>query len=373
MKSWLILIALAVGLTAVATIAVPYLSENSSVRGPSLPAPPKPSGPTPALVVEEDVVHKFGILPQETTGRHSWVFKNTGAGPLVLRGTSKTCSCTTAELFGAEGDKEVRIGPGESMPIEVTFQTKHNDGSYRQSVTIGTNDPERPSIVLTVEGTIRPALTTFPSDPSMNFMMVSNDEPASRKIALWSAGRPDLKITRMASSNPALISVDSRPLTEEEIKGMKGEKGYAVEVTIKPSSNLGEFAEEVLVETDHPRMKELRFKVVGKISGPITATPEKVTLRGATSSNGGSEDVTLWARGRTSVNFVIEKKPPGFEVAIVPLAQPAGIKGSKYKMSVKLVPGTESGRIVDEIVLKTDDPKVVELRVPVDVLVQGAR
>ena len=373
MKSWIILIVLAVAITAAATVAVPFLSYDSSTRGPAFPAPPKPEGPAPVVVIEEDQVHQFGVLPQETMGRHSWVFKNTGAGDLELRGTSKTCSCTTAELFGPESDKEIKIKPGESLPIEVTFQTKHNDGSYHQSVTVGTNDPDHPSIQLTVEGTVRPAIATVPSDPSINYQAVSNDEPFVRKIALYSADRPDLKLTRVVSSNPALLGVEARPLTAEEIQTIKAEKGYAIEVTLKPSTNLGEFAEEVLIETDHPKMTELRFKVVGKITGTITSSPERVTIRGATSSNGGSESLTLWARGRTSVNFKVEKTPPGMEVAIETLPQPAGAKGSKYKMSVKLIPGAESGRILDEVVLKTDDPKAVELRVPVDVLVQRAR
>ncbi len=373
MKSWIILIGLAVAITAVATFAVPLLSTDTPSRGPAFPAPSKPQGPAPSVVLEEDYVHKFGVLPQETLGRHSWVFKNVGAGVLELRGTSKTCSCTTAELFGSDGTKEIKIKPGESLPLEVTFQTKHNDGSYRQSVTIGTNDPEHPSIQLTVEGTVRPAIVTMPSDPSMNFQSVSNDEPYHRKIALYSADMPDLKLNRVTSSNPALLDVVSRPLTEEETKSLKADKGYAIEVTVKPSTHLGEFAEEVLVETDHPRQPQLRFKVTGKITGPITATPETVTLRGATSSNGGTQDITLWARGRASVKFQVEKLPPGMEVTIDPSPQPAEVKGSKYRMRVRLVPGIESGRIVEEIVLKTDDPKADELRIPVDALVQGAR
>lgn len=255
----------------------------------------------------------------------------------------------------------------------MTFQTKHNDGSYHQSVTIGTNDPDHPSVQLTVEGSVRPAITTVPADPSLNFMTVSNDEPSVRKIALYSAGRPDLKLTKMVSSNPEMLSVASRPLDEDELKMIKSEKGFAIEVTLKPTTKLGEFAEEVLIETDHPLKPELRFKVVGKVTGSITSTPERVTLRGATANDGGSQDLTLWARSRKLVAFQIEKTPPGLKVAIEQLPQPADAKGSKYKMSVKLAPGSDPGRIVNEIVMKTDDPNAVELRVPVNILVQGAK
>ena len=373
MKPWIILIALAVAITAAVTVATPFLAYESVGKSPTaFPAPAKPEGPAPEAKVEGDLVFQFGTYPQQFTGKHAFLFSNTGAGELELRGVSKTCSCTTAELFGSNNEKIVKIQPGESRPIEVTWQTKNNDGHFGQSVTVGTNDPNRPEIILKVEGTVRPAITTMPADPSMNFLTISNDEPATRRIAFWSADRPDIKLTHIATSNPGLLGVETRPLTEEELKSLKAEKGYAIEVTLKPTPKLGSFAEEVQIETDHPMKKELRFKVMGKITGPITATPEKATIRGATSSDGGTESLILWARGRTSVNFVVEKKPQGIDVAIEPLAQPSGAKGSKYKLIVKVIPGTASGLIADEIVLKTDDPKVSELRVPVEVLVQGA-
>ena len=372
MKSWIILIVLAVAITAAATVAVPFLAFDSSTRGPVYPAPAKPEGPAPAVVVEEDLVHKFGVLPQQKVGKHAWPFKNTGAGTLELRGMAKSCSCTTAELFGTEGEKQIKIEPGGSLPIEVTFQTKMNDGPYRQTVTVGTNDPAKPEITLTVEGTVRPAITTVPGDPSISYGPVSNEEPLARKVALYSADRPDLKLTRLTSSNPALLGVEARDLNSEESKMFKVEKGYVIEVTLKPSTHLGAFAEEVLVETDHPMKADLRFKVIGKITGTITSQPERVTVRDANASFGGSEVITLLCR-RPSVNFAVDKKPQGLDVAIEPIPPPAGAKGSKYKMTVKVIPGTEPGRIVDEIVLKTDDPKASEVKLPVDVLVQGSK
>jgi Protein of unknown function (DUF1573) len=377
MKPWFILIGLAVTITAVATVALPYIQDNSVDRGQLYLAPTKPAGPSSVVFVEGGLSYDFGVLPQQHKGSHTWIVKNTGAGPLELRGSSTTCSCTTSDLFVEEPDgrkvgKLVMIQPGESRSVGVSFDTKTwND--FHQSVTIATNDPEHPQIVLLVEGKVRPAISTYPADPSISFPAVSNEEPTMRRTFLYSSDKPDLKLIRLVSSNPALIGVESRPMTPEELAGLKIEKGYAIDTTVKPSANLGDFAEEVLVETDHPMKQEHRYKVRGTIIGPISVVPTKVTMRDATSSNGGTQDLTLWARGRTAVNFIVEKKPPGIDVAIEPIPTVAGLKGSKYKMTVKLVPGIESGQLRDEIHLKTDDPKVNELRVPVDILIQGAR
>ena len=327
----------------------------------------------PVALVDEDLVYKFGTLPHLYEGKHTWTFKNTGAGKLELRGAKKTCSCTTAALFGANDEKQVTVEPGTSMPIEVTFKTKIVSEKWSQEVTVGTNDPARPTIVLRVEGAVQPAILTVPPDPSMGFGIVSNEDEVSRKIALYSVDRPDLQVLKVTSSNPSLLDAIARPMTPEEMGPLKVTKGFAIVVTLKPSSNLGAFAEEILVETDHPMKSEVRFKVAGKVTGIMSVLPEKVSVRGANAVDGGLENLKILVRGRSTVAFTVEKKPAGLDLAIEPITLAPGAKGSQYKLVAKVPPGTEAGRIVDEIILKTDDPKVTELKIPVDVIVQGPR
>jgi hypothetical protein len=381
MKSWIILIVLAVAITSIGTVAWPFLMADSSAGHPNFPAPAAADDLAPVLEIEGSLTHLFGVMAQRTPGSHPWLVKNTGKGVLELRGSSTSCSCTTSDLFEevkeVDGKKkigrEIKINPGESKKISLSWNTKTFNDHYRQFVKVATNDPLRPEIELVVEGTIKPAISTMPPDPSINFMNTSNDEPIARHFMIFSADRPDLKLTRLVSSNPDLIGIESKPLTPEERSTFKIEKGYSITVTLKPSPKLGEFNDEILIETDHPNMKEMKVPVKGKTTGPIISLPEKIVVRGATSSNGGSEVLTLLARGRKSVNFTVDKKPEGMEVSIEQLPDSPGMKGSLYKMLVKIIPGIDSGQMTGEVVLKTDDPKVSELRVPVDVLVQGAK
>jgi len=375
MKSWIILIVMAVAITAVATVAVPLLSLEPSVAGPGIPAPSaEPEGPTPAADVDSDLTYKFGVMAQETDGKHGWTFKNTGLGTLELRNLGTDCSCTIAQL-GKPVDEGrstmLPVKPGSSEPIELTWKTRKFDGHYRKTARIGTNDPKRPEITLAVEGEVYPAVTLYPPDSSVDFLTVSNDEDHGRNIAMFSKDKPDLKITRLISSNPTLLSVDSRPLGPEEAKQLKVAAGYAIELKLRKSTNLGAFAEEVVVETDHPKMPRLSLKVRGKVAGSVSMIPEKVVLRGVNSSNGGSQDVTIWVRGRTSATFSVARKPEGIDVAVEPIKMAPGGTGSKYKMTVKVMPGAPAGEIDGEVVLKTDVPMAGEVRLPLDILVQS--
>jgi Protein of unknown function (DUF1573) len=373
MKSWILLTVLTIGITAVITVAGTFFSTETP-NGPEFPAPPKPDGPAPKLVIDGNLTYNFGTLGQKTPGTHPWTFTNAGQGVLEVRGSSTTCSCTTSALFeGAEmkTGKLITIQPGESKQISVNWNTKQFENHYRQAITAGTNDPDRPTVELAVEGTIKLALVTVPSDSAVSFMNISNDEPVLRRVLVASPDRPDTKITGSVISNPSLLSVEVRDLSPEENKNYKFEKAHWIDITLKPTPNLGEFNEEIVVETDHPMRKSLTIKVKGKVTGPISIIPEKVDIRDATSSNGGTQTLTIWARARTSVNFTIDKKPAGMDVEIESQPASPGMKGSKYKMIVKLAPGLEAGPIDGEIVLKTDEPKASEIRIPVAVLIKG--
>jgi hypothetical protein len=379
MKSWIILAGLAVGLTAAVTVAIPMLTPDSSSNELGFPAPvdAKGDGAAPVVTVDGDLTHKFGVMAQESDGKHSWVFKNSGAGPLELRSIRTDCSCTVIQLGKPETPTDKRplmltVPPGATETIDVQWNTRKVDGPYRKTATIGTNDPSHPEINLLVEGTVRPAISLLPGEGAINFQTVSNDESYKRLLGIYSGDRPDTKLTSVVSSNPAMIGVEMRPMTEGEAKSSKAEKGFIIEATLKMVPHLGSFAEEILIQTDHPLRKEVRIPVLGRLTGPITLTPERVVLRNVTSSNGGGQDLTIWVRGRTSAQFAVEKKPESLDVAFEPIPQPPGSKGSKYRMTIKVIPGTPGGKILDEIVLKTDHPQATEVKVPVDILVQGA-
>ncbi len=378
MKPWIILTVLAVALTAAITVAGTFISSESGPIGPEFPAPVRRSGPLPKLVLNEDNVFKLNDVSQETKGSHEWTIKNDGEGVLEIRGDSTSCSCTTSDLF--EGSdlktgKLVMINPGESKQVKVNYNTKKFTGNYRQFIKVATNDPDKPVIDLVFQGTVKQALVTLPADPSVSFMNVGNDEPVLRRLIVSSPDHPETKITKMVCSNPELIDVQQVALTPEEAKQHKFDSGYWINITLKPSPNLGEFNEEIVVETDHPLRKSipLAIKVKGKIVGPVSVIPEKVQMFNATSSDGGSQDLTIWARNRSALNLTVASKPEGMDVSIVQQPSQPEIKGSHYKMTVTLAAGRDPGLVEGEILLKTDDPKASEIRVPVAVLIKGSR
>jgi hypothetical protein len=113
----------------------------------------------PKVEITEPLVYDFGRASQMQTGAHAWVVKNVGDVDLVIWAESSTNSCRIAKTVSddvAAGirDPRTRLKPNETTQIEVQWNTKRFVDSYSRACVIGTNDPQRPVISLSVRGIV---------------------------------------------------------------------------------------------------------------------------------------------------------------------------------------------------------------------------
>jgi hypothetical protein len=257
------------------------------------------------------------------------------------------------------------LKPGESTTIDLEWNTKDFENSYSQGAAFGTNDPSRPVFRLTVAGKIYPAVIVYPQ-AAIQFPVIDNEEAHKARVAVFSPGRPEMKLTKLTSSNPAIV-VHVTPVTPEQAKRLKVEAAFEVEVEVQPGMPVGQFHEELIIQTDHPKEPEVRVSIAGKVTGPITVVPAGLRMSNVAGPRGASADLTLLVRGDHEIHFEVAYKPGKVEVAIMRDETPT-MKG-RYRMTVKVPAGTPAGPVQDEIVLKTDHPKVREVKIPVNILV----
>lgn len=116
------------------------------------PMTPEQVALAPKLEIKE-ITHDFGKIDEGTTVTTSFSLQNTGKSALNIRKTHANCGCTIASL-----SKDV-IAPGESLNLDVSFNTKGRRGNQQKSITIYTNDPVRP-----VQRVILKAYVQMPSN-----------------------------------------------------------------------------------------------------------------------------------------------------------------------------------------------------------------
>ena len=134
---------------------------------------------------------------------------------------------------------------------------------------------------------------------------------------------------------------------------------------------LGQFHDELVVQTDHPQRPEVKVSISGNANGPITVVPDNVRLPNVTSKRGDSKDITLMVRGGKTTKFEVVYKPKNLEVEIAANTDNPAMKG-RYRVTVIVPRGTAPGWINDRIILKTDHPKASELKIPVNIFVSNS-
>ena len=156
-------------------------------------------------------------------------------------------------------------------------------------------------------------------------------------------------------------------MTAEELKTRRVPSGYHVVVEVKPGMPLGPFREELVFQTDHPKQPELKVTVAGKVIGPISVFPEKLGCPASRAGRGLRATSALIVRGGKETQFrggPCAGEAPGGHRA----GRQAGREGPVSHEGHR-APGTPPGLLDDPIILKTDHPKVGELKIPVTIYI----
>ncbi len=137
------------------------VSTSSEINLPTTDTPTTIEG-TPRIEIDEPV-HQFGNLTPGEAGKHTFKIRNTGTAPLSLVKIGSSCKCVLTKL-AKEG-----IAPGETTEVELQWVAKHSDESFRQTVTLKTNDPDHGIVELAIIGrvaafvAISPGTLVFPT------------------------------------------------------------------------------------------------------------------------------------------------------------------------------------------------------------------
>jgi hypothetical protein len=86
-------------------------------------------------------------IPYDSQEPFVFEFKNTGSTPLIVTNVQTSCGCTTAEK------PTDPIAKGKSSKIVVKYDTKRV-GNFTKTITVTTNSPTEPTILLTIKGNV---------------------------------------------------------------------------------------------------------------------------------------------------------------------------------------------------------------------------
>lgn len=100
-----------------------------------------------ALMSFDSDFYDFGSITQGEIVAHSFKFRNTGEGPLLIQDAIPDCGCTKPKY------KEEPIMPGDSSYIEIAFDSAGWRGSQYKQITFVTNT-DRQKHTLTIRANV---------------------------------------------------------------------------------------------------------------------------------------------------------------------------------------------------------------------------
>ncbi len=96
----------------------------------------------------DDNTFNFQDIKQGEKVEHTFTIQNNGKSDLYIRSVKASCGCTAVD------PEDEMIPAGESTTMKVVFDSRGKVGKQNKTITIISNDPDRPRSILWVKGNV---------------------------------------------------------------------------------------------------------------------------------------------------------------------------------------------------------------------------
>jgi Protein of unknown function (DUF1573)/Flagellar-associated PapD-like len=339
---------LALLLVVIAAVpAAAQLGENPLIPG----ANSAPPGPQPKAVIEKPL-YDFGSALEGHMMSYAFKIKNEGKSELIIRGTKTSCGCTVA------APSKTHLAPGEEAEIKVGFDTRFQKGHQVRTILAYTNDPDNPTIAMTIQGTVKQQVSATP--PQLDFGSVKQGAGATKDVTINDlvGGGKDFKVGPIDNSN--------KSIKVEQIPGPGGAPGTTLKVTLLPSMPTGPFDDTIRITTNRI---PAQIDVFGTVAGDLSLDPAQISF-GIVKT--GQDAIRILKLSNSSTRAVkvlgITSTDPSVSASAEPVAP-----GKEYKITVMLRRGAAEGQLRGDLAIQTDDPKQAKIDVPFYAIVGAFR
>jgi hypothetical protein len=219
----------------------------------------KPEG-TPKITFDK-TVYDFGStsMVQSLTG--TFTYENTGKGVLELKKPTTSCGCTVA------GVKPDKLNPGEKGELVFTLNVANiQKGHAEKHITVPSNDPENPSISLTVKADMTSLIDVSPQ--AVNVGAIRQGAVTNLAITVHRSDGSKLNLTK-AEATQSFIHTQIAPDEKEP-------SNAEVKLEVHGEGTPRRFSDRVSLFLDDPTKPAFVVNVFGQLTGDLSLSPEQV-------------------------------------------------------------------------------------------------
>jgi hypothetical protein len=295
--------------------------------------------------------HDFGPIEPGRRLRHTFTIRNSGTAPLIISSVDVSEPGMRSRFSGP-------VAPGESAQIGIEWETDRPNGNLDAQAVVHLNDPHRPRVTFTMTGVVTRSIDIRPS-PDV-FFTLFRDEGAERRVTIVNTEERPLTIKGV------------RPVGDHvtaELQTVEAGKTYELVMKVPRGVEAGRYLEAIDIDTDHPRLTQLRVAVNVFVKDTLFASPEVIdfgtlSLAHVTSSSSFalySQSTTLKKREGIFAIINITTDVPCLRIE----RSPQGTSGT-FGFTVSIDPKrARAGSLDGSIRIQTDDKKFPVVILPV--------
>src|SRR5262245_60899681 len=157
------------------------------------------------------------------------------------------------------------IAPGEEARITLEWDTNDVKGEVRGEAVLRLNDPDQPTVTLTLSGVVKLPVEVRPF-PAV-FFSVWKGESAERRVTIVHNEERPLNILGLKPDGNHFVA---------SLQTVEPGMTYSLLVKIPPETPPGRYTEAVYLESDHPALPRLKIAVNVFVKTDIYMSPEIV-------------------------------------------------------------------------------------------------
>jgi hypothetical protein len=211
-------------------------------------------GAGPRILLEKDALD-FGKVQHGDKVQQTISVTNAGDGTLVIEKARASCDCTSATAASEQ------VPPNGKTELAVVFNSEGQKGGKKtQTVYIHTNDPNNSVARFEVRAEVLRAISVEPS--TLARTLPRFQEKMTFPLTVKNTS-PEPVTMRIAKVRGALAAAS---LTPQALKIDPGtEKSFVLEVQLVNQGAERFYTGGILIETDHPKEKQIALSCVVKI------------------------------------------------------------------------------------------------------------
>jgi len=308
---------------------------------------------SPPQAIVDQSEYNWGAVMQGEVVEHSFTVRNTGGAPLKIERVKPSCGCTTV-------DYNREIAPGSSGEITLRIETKKFQGTVKKTAQVSTN-ASRTSQQLIMTGKIDPVVKIEPKLPRIDVIAGVSIEPTI--VAMSRASAHAFTIDEV-STKSTVVQVELETVQAGALYNLK------VMPVLPDSSKKYHYAQIDAKVTVGDKKFDLPIRVSITVKERIEASPGSVYF-----SRRDTEKLKNANAAPATKTVKIKSLDPdhSFQITDVEVQgtrftveRKVIAEGKEYQLDVRLPPlpaNDQARRIVEKIIVKTNDAKIPELKI----------